>query len=367
VVKRVLFFRPTLGEGGADRVTITLLQHLDRSRFAPMLVLARRAGVLRDEVPSDVPVSELGVPRLAVAAPFLARAIHKIAPDVVVCTAGGANAICVAAHQLARSRSRLVLSERSSLRRSRSALRAFLEMHLKRVAYRRADLVAAVSEGVASDLVELLGLAPERVHVVYNPMIGDDIARLAAEAVTHPWFADARPLALAVGRLVAVKDHATMFEALAIMRQRVPVRLVVLGEGPLRTELLECARSLGLSDVVAFLGYDKNPYRYMSRAHVLLQSSRAEGLPGVLIQSLACGTPVVATDCDHGPREVVEPGRDGFLVPVGDAAALAERALAVLEDAALRSRLRASGAARADRFTVRASMARYHEAIGGAP
>jgi glycosyltransferase involved in cell wall biosynthesis len=365
VVKQVLVFRPSLGDGGADRVTVTLLQHLDRARFAPSLVLVKHTGVLADEVPGDVPVIDLGAPRLAAAVPYLARALHARKPDVVVCTAGGANVIAAAAHRLAGSTARLVLCERSSLRRDdRSGLRRAVDLRLKRLAYRRADVVTAVSEGVADDLVELLALDRTRVQVVYNPMIADDLAVRAAEPVDHPWFAAAAPV-LAVGRLVAVKDYPVMLEAFAQVRRTLPARLVILGDGPLRGELESCARSLGLGDAVAFLGYDKNPYRYMKRARLLIQSSRAEGLPGALIQSLACGTPVVATDCDHGPREVVRDGVDGYLVRVGDPQALAERILAVLGDGELRARMGAAGAEAARRFSIASSMERYHAAIEG--
>ena len=367
MVRQVMVFRPSLGDGGADRVTVTLLQHLDRTRFAPCIALARPSGVLLDEVPSDVPVIDLGAPRLAAAVPHLARAIRQRRPDAVVCTAGGANVIAVAAHRLAGSKARLVLCERSSLRRrDRSGLRSAVELRLKRLAYRRADLVTAVSEGVASDLVELLALDRDRVQVVYNPMIADDIAARAAEPVAHPWFAGGDPVLLAIGRLVDIKDYPAMFEALAHIRRSVSARLAILGDGALRGELEARARALGLGDAVAFLGYDKNPYRYMKRARLVLQSSRAEGLPGALIQSLACGTPVVATDCDHGPREVVRDGVDGYLVPVGDPHALAERAIALLRDTAQRARFGAAGVEGARRFSITSSMQRYHAAIGGA-
>ena len=368
MVKQVLVFRPTLGDGGADRVTVTLLHHLDRARFAPSIALVRAGGVLADEVPRDVPVIDLGAPRLAAAVPYLARAIRARQPDVVVCTAGGANVIAAAAHRLAGSTARLVLSERSSLRRhDRSGLRSAVELRLKRLAYRRADLITAVSEGVARDLVELLALPGARVQVVYNPMVADDLPDRAAEPVGHPWFTGGQPVPVAVGRLVDVKDYPVMLDALAQIRRTCPARLAILGEGPRHGELEARARSLGVGDAVAFLGYDKNPYRYMKRATLVIQSSRAEGLPGALIQSLACGTPVVATDCDHGPREVVRDGVDGYLVPVGDPGALAARSLAILGDPGLRARLGVAGAEGAARFSIASSMQRYHAAIGGPP
>jgi glycosyltransferase involved in cell wall biosynthesis len=367
MVTSVLLFRPTLGDGGADRVTVTLLQNLDRTRFQPSLALVRATGVLIDEVPADVELIDLRAPRLAAAVPYLARVIRQREPDVIFCTASAGNAVAVAAHLLARSRARLVLSERNSLRRKDlSSLRKAVENRLKRLAYRRADVVTAVSDGVAGELVELLGLDPARVQVVYNPVVADNLAARAAEPVDHPWFRDrTAPTLVAVGRLVAMKDYPTMFAALQAIRRTTPARLAILGDGPLRGELEARAKAEGLGDAVAFLGYDKNPYRYMKAADLLIHSSLAEGLPGALIQSLACGTPVVCTDCDHGPREVVRDGVDGFLVPVGAADQLAARAVRLLGDRAERARFGAAAAEGARRFTIASSMQRYQAALGG--
>lgn len=367
---RVMFFCPTLGEGGADRVVHTLLRRLDRARVQPQLALMRREGPFSGDVPADVPVFELGSRRLLVAAPDLARLLRRERPDVVFSTHGGSNIIVAVAHALARSRARLVLSERSALRRvDRGAARRALEVPVKRVTYRRADLVTAVSRGVARELEALLGLAASKIRVVYNPVVDDDLAAKAAEPVEHPWFAPgaaAAPVIVAVGRLVEIKDYPTLLDAFARIRAARPARLLVLGDGPLRGALEARVRAAGLGGDVALHGFDRNPFKYLARARLLLHASRAEGLPGALIQAMACGTPVVSTDCDHGPREVIaRPGHDGFLVPVGDAAALAERALALLADPALAARVAASSRESAQRFTTAAALARYEAAITG--
>jgi glycosyltransferase involved in cell wall biosynthesis len=363
---RALLFRPTLGDGGADRVTVTLLEHLDRARFTPTLVLMRRTGPLADRVPADVEVIELGSRRLALAAPALARAIRARAPDVVMCTAAGANIVAVAAHRLARSRARLVLSERSALRRPGRELRDRFVIPLKRRLYPMADLVTAVSDGVARDLRDQLALPADRVRVVHNPLIGDDLQALMAERVDHPWAHDrSRPLVVAVGRLTEVKDYPTMLRAFVELRTRHRARLVVLGQGERLGSLQRLAAELGLVDDLAFVGFDPNPFRWMARATLLVQSSLAEGLPGTLVQSMACGTPVVATDCDHGPREVVRDGVDGFLVAVGDSSALAERAGRLLADDTLRARMSDAAGRAGALYTVAAAMARYEAALDG--
>ncbi|MBP6840376.1 MAG: glycosyltransferase [Kofleriaceae bacterium] len=362
----MLFFRPGLADGGADRVTLTLLEQLDRARFALSLALVRARGQLVERVPADVPIIDLRAPRLALAAPALAWAIHRHQPDVVMCTASAANVVCVVAHRLARSRARLVLSERSAVVRPGRTRRDRWEIPLKRQAYRQADLVTAVSDGVGAELVQVLGLAPGRVAVVYNPLVGPDLPARAREPVKDHWFADAEsPTLLAVGRLVPDKDYSTMLRALVRVRRHVPARLVVLGLGPAREALERETEALGLTEAVRFAGFDPNPLRFMARARVLVQSSRVEGLPGTLVQAMACGTPVVATDCDHGPREVVTDGRDGFLVPVGDPDAMADRVLRLLGDPGLRSQMGAAAAQSAQRFSYAQALPRYAAALEG--
>lgn len=361
-----MFFRPTLDDGGADRVTITLLHHLDRARFAPVLALAKRRGALLSEVPADVPIVDLSARRLALAAPALARAIRATNPDVVFSTSSGSNTVAVAARILARSRARLVLSERTALARNDvGSLRRVLEIPLKRLAYRRADLVTAVSHGVAQDLISRLGLPASQVMTVWNPVVTEDIAARAAERLDHPFFDGSREVLVACGRLIDDKDYPTLLEAFARVAKTHPVRLAILGEGGLREILEALVRTLGVADQVAFLGFDPNPFKYMARAYLLLQTSRREGLPGTLIQSMAVGTPVVATDCEHGVRDVVEDGSDGYVVPVGDVGAVVRRTNELLADRARRDEFGARGRETSARFALRASLARYEQAILG--
>jgi glycosyltransferase involved in cell wall biosynthesis len=150
--------------------------------------------------------------------------------------------------------------------------------------------------------------------------------------VTHPWFApDQPPVILGVGRLTAQKDFVNLLRAFAIVKQSRPSRLVILGDGPERAALGDLIDRLDLVSDVDMPGFDANPYSYMSRAAVFVLSSAWEGLPTVLIEAMACGTPVVATDCRSGPAEILVGGRFGELVPVGDAAALAAAILRTLE------------------------------------
>ena len=363
---RVLLFRPSLGQGGADRVTATLLRRLDRRRFELAIALVHAEGPFMADVPEDIEFHALGSKRLAFSIPALRRVIRRVKPDVVFSTASAANPLAVIAHAIAGSKARVVLSERNALFRGRfDDVKQRIEVALKRVTYHRAHLVTAVSSGLADQLVTDLGLPRANVRVVYNPMIEDDLTDRAAEPVDHPWFApDAPAVILACARLVEQKDYPALLEAFAKVRARITARLFVLGEGPMRRALEDKAKRLGVADDVCFHGFDKNPLKYMARAQLLMHASRAEGLPGALIQTMACGTPVVSTDCDFGPREVISrPDVDGFLVPVGDTAALADRALRLLDNPALRRAVGDHARVSANRFTVAASLARYEAAL----
>jgi glycosyltransferase involved in cell wall biosynthesis len=195
---------------------------------------------------------------------------------------------------------------------------------LARRFYPWADTVVAVSAGVADDLAECIGLSRARITVIPNPVVSDDLDALAGAAVEHPWLAPGQPpVLLAAGRLTAQKDFPTLLRAFARLVPRRDLRLVILGEGPDRAALMADIETLGLAERVDLPGFDDNPFRWMSRARLFLLSSAWEGLPGVLIQAMACGTPVVSTDCPSGPREVLDDGRFGPLVPVGNAQALA--------------------------------------------
>lgn len=363
---RVLFTRPTLAEGGADRVTITLLRHLDRARFAPSLVLMRASGPLLAEVPDDVPVHDLGAGSLWTAWRPLARRLREERPDVLFSTCSGMNLpAAVAARRVGGQR--LVLSERNGLVRDQPAWKRVLLLACKRVLYRRADVVTAVSEGVRHDLVARLALPPERVRTVYSPLVTPELLAAAAAPLQDPWLADgASPLLLAAGRLVPAKDFATLLRAFARVRDRLPARLLVLGEGPERANLERLADRLGCGGDVRLPGFVANPFPYLAAAAAFVLSSRYEGLPGVLVQAMACGAAVVATDCPFGPGEIVEDGVSGLLVPVGDAAALGAAIERLLTEPGLRAALARQGRQAAGRFTVDRVLPLYAAAARGA-
>ncbi len=358
--------RPTLGVGGADRVTLSLLRHLPRDLFSPSLVLMRNEGELLTEIPVDVPIHSLGARSLWTAWLPLMRLLKTDRPEILFSTSSGTNVVASLAHLLTGSTSRLVLSERGLLRTELSWKRKLLKW-LKRVLYPRADRITAVSQGVKAELVTRLHLRPESISVVYNPIVDARLDSLAAEPVSHPWFGDqlekGPPVILTAGRMVPEKDHATLLRAFAELRKTHEARLVILGNGPLQTELEDLADSLGITDTISFPGYDPNPFKYMSRCQMFVLSSRFEGLPGALIQAMACGTPVISTDCPSGPSEILEPPDSGALVPVGDTIRLAEEIKRLLDDPEARRKRGEAARLAAQRFSVDSTMNSYVESL----
>ena len=219
-----------------------------------------------------------------------------------------------------------------------------------------------VSQGVSDDLTATIEVPAERITTIYNPVLTPELHVSMAEPPNHPWLTDARePVILAAGRLVAQKDHATLIKAFARLSTRRPCRLVVLGEGPERKRLERLVRSLDLTNRVALPGWVANPFAFMARASLFALSSTREGLPGVLIQALACGCPCVSTDCPSGPAEILQDGEYGPLVPVGDDAALAWAMERILDQPPDGDLLK-EGAAR---FTADTAVAAYERLLRG--
>ncbi len=201
-----------------------------------------------------------------------------------------------------------------------------------RLAYRHADGVIGVSGGVADTLAQITHLPRARITVLHNPVVVPGFAEDAAAPLDHPWFEPGQPpVVLGVGSLTRQKDFATLLRAFAMVRGKRSARLVILGEGEDRATLESLAAELGVKGDVALPGWVANPYAWMARAGVFVLSSQWEGFGLVLAEALACGTPVVSTDCPSGPAEILEGGRHGRLVPMQDSAAMAAAILDTLD------------------------------------
>jgi glycosyltransferase involved in cell wall biosynthesis len=356
---RIAFFLQDLYGGGAERVMLALASGIARRGFAVDLVLVRRQGAYVDDIPANIRVVELGTKRTVNSVAALARYLRRERPAVLLTALVHVNIAALLAGLLARVGTRLVVTEHNQISRniaptaSRTVRMAY---RLVPFLYPRAARIIAVSDGVAEDLTKFAGMRRGRIDVAHNPVVTPDMLMKAAQPVNHPWFAEAEaPVILGVGRLSAQKDFGTLLRAFALVRASRPVRLVILGEGACRKELEDLANELGVAADVQMPGFVDNPLAFMGKASLFALSSRFEGLPTVLIEAMACGTPVVATDCPSGPREILEGGELGGLAPIGDPEALASVIERSLDDPVPTERL----LAKAEEFTVDRAVDRY--------
>jgi len=286
-----------------------------------------RSGGLLKEVKPGVNIVQLDETRAMFALVPLVRYLRRVRPQVMMSTLTHINVVAALARKLARVPVRLVIREAvtsSVHHRYVTDVRSRVVVRLLRRAYRSADLVVSPSQGVTEDLVGEMGIARAQVTTIPNPLDVDRIRSLALEPVTNPFAQpDRRPIVLGIGRLSAQKDFPTLILAFARTLKTVPAKLLILGEGEERGALEALVRSNGLEQSVAMPGFVENPFAYLQQAAVFVLSSRYEGLPNALLHALAVGTPVVATDCPSGPSEILESGRLGRLVPVGDVEAMA--------------------------------------------
>ena len=227
--------------------------------------------------------------------------------------------------------------------------------------YPHIDGVVAVSSGVAEDTHQLTGLSRDRITVIRNPVIDADMFRKSLLPVGHPWFDEGElPVILGAGRLTRQKDFDTLIRSFAQVLENRECRLVILGEGPDLEPLQQLIMELDLQSHVLLAGHVQNPYAYMSRSRLFVLSSRWEGSGNVLTEAMALGVPVVSTDCPSGPAEMLEEGRHGPLIPVGDPAALASAIIRTLDSPANPEQLRSA----VREYAVEQSAQRYIQALG---
>jgi glycosyltransferase involved in cell wall biosynthesis len=321
--------------GGAERVIVNLTHGItDRAR-AVDLVVADARGELAAQVPAAVRVVDLRSPRVLRSLGPLVAYLRRERPVALVSSMGHANLVAIWAARLAHQGTAVIATVHNTMSQStpdQGRWAAWLWPRLLHTFYPCASEVVAVSRGAADDLARTAALPRERIRVIYNPVITPAMEALARERVDDPWFAPGQPpVILGVGRLNRQKDFATLTRAFAAVRQRREARLVILGEGEERAALERLIAELGVARDVSLPGFRANAVAYMAQSAVFALSSAWEGLPTVLIEALAAGAAVVSTDCPSGPREILQDGRLGALVPVGDPTALAAAILDALE------------------------------------
>ncbi len=348
-MERIAIVIPDLRGGGAEKAVCNLLEELCRrerreAQEAPMeidLVMVKAGGVFLKDVPPSVRIVDLGRRRAVFAILPLAGYLRKNRPSFLISHLSHINIIAAIAVRLAGTKTPVVMVEHGILPPVLSfpGKEWWVRWGMKKY-YPSAAAVVAVADYSARDLALQLGLPEGKLRRIYNPVLTAALMEQAKEIVSHPWFDKKEvPVILGAGRLAGEKDFDTLIRAFAGLRRQRPARLVILGEGPLRHELEQTIRRLGIAGDVWMPGFVENPYAYMRSSDLFVLSSLREGLGNVLIEAMACGCPVISTDCPGGPREILQDGALGILVPVGDAGAMAAAMRQVLEAPAGRERL----------------------------
>jgi len=354
----------SLSNGGIGKMRIHLTRELVKRGVKVDLLLGREEGPYFQNVDPDVRIVRLGTSHAVRSLPKLIRYLRREHPDVLVTERIRVNVAAIRARRFARVKTRIYAGIHTAMSREIKNLRPEkrkTHLPLMQRYYPQNDGYIAVSKGVAEDLVNMIDVPAGKIHVVYNPVVTKDLLTKAREPLDHPWFMPpGPPVILGTGRLEPQKDFPTLLHAFAAVRKSRSCRLVILGEGGERNSLEALASQLGIKEDLQLPGFVANPYAFMARADVFVLSSLWEGSPNVLTEALAVGTPVVSTDCRDGPKEILQNGRYGPLVSVGDRDALAD-AIAKTLDNPLAGRLLQSAVSR---FTPEACADAYLEALG---
>lgn len=366
-MNRVAIFAATSGHSGVDRLMKHLVPALAGHGYRVDVLHVRRHGPRIESPPEGVTIIDTGSSHVYSSLPAVVRYLKTYRPVVMLSDKDRVNRTALFARRLAGVPTRLVFSSGTTISID-LASRGWFERWLQRFSmgrlYRFAYNVIVTSKGVADDMAAYTGLERSRIEVVPCPVVPDDLFEANLEKPDHPWFADDQiPIVLAVGELSRRKDFATLLRAFDRVRQQRACRLVILGKGDQKETLQKMAEERGIAEDVDLHGFTPKPYRFMAHADLLAFTSLWEGLGFVIIEALAVGTPVVATDCPSGPREILHDGKYGPLVPVGNDRALAEAILATLDNRPDGKELR--NAARP--YGIRSSTVSYLNAMGLEP
>lgn len=314
----VAIYMHDLRGGGVERQSLIIAEEFRRHGVDVTLVLHQLRGDLIDQLPPGLRVVDLQSSRTLMDVPRLARFLRSEKPDVLLSNVDLNNVAALLAKAISFSASKVVICQHNPVnagyRSGETRLYRYLAWSYRMLSPLISRAVA-VSEGVAAEVANASGLPDGAVLTINNPVVGPNFAARCEEPAEHPWFQQKRgPVFITAGRLVPQKDHQMMLRALALHRQHSDSRLIILGTGPLSDRLKQQVIEADLTQAVDFLGFRSNVLPYIRQADAFLLSSHCEGFGNVIVEALGCGTPVIATNCEYGPAEILDHGRYGLLV-----------------------------------------------------
>jgi glycosyltransferase involved in cell wall biosynthesis len=364
---KLLFVIPSLDTGGAERVALHLLKYINRKKFEVALCLFEKKGKLISEVPPDIRIFDLKK-RNRWNFPFLALRLHRVIkicrPDIILTWLWYSTAVTAITKVIFKNkRLPLFIAYEPHNHKQDIQYEGFqkLKSFLIDSSHKAADLVIAVSYGAANDICQNYRLNKKSIKVIHNPIDISIIQRLIPEKVTSPFSEYCSLIIIGFGRLIKRKGFDCLIKAFSVVREKIPCKLLLIGDGEERANLEHLVEILGIKKDVFFAGYQDNPYKFIAKAEIFVLSSLWEGFGNVIVEAMACGTPVISTRCPHGPDEIITDEINGKLVPVGDIDALAQAMACLLKDEHLRRRLEGAGCKRAEDFRAEKKVAEYEK------
>jgi glycosyltransferase involved in cell wall biosynthesis len=329
VVRHVCLYFPSYGDGGVEKMTTNLAHGLYDAGVKVDFIVHHQAAPylsgLEHKVNFITPPDNIHR-HLS----WLVRYLNSSHPDVLMTVKDAAGIMAIKAKKRCRAETKIVVRTGTALlsrfdHRGANFVKQWLKSHKLKHYFQQADGHIAVALGSRKELHELIQIPQKAIIVIKNPVITPTFLKLQLEIIDHPWFAPSRePLIMGMGGFRLQKDFTTLINAFALLRKSRPCRLILAGKGRQEKRLLQLCHELGIQDDVLFPGFTDNPYPWLKRADLFVLSSLWEGSPNVLTEALALGTPVVATDCQSGPREILQDGKYGELVPLGDPQAMSD-------------------------------------------
>jgi len=372
----ILFLVNSFKRGGAERVIINLLNYLpgldpDLKLFLYFLEDAVNPYPVPDHVhlmkrkkrPKFQSTKFFNIP---VQASRLKTFTQENEIDLVLSFLSRSNYVNMIAKWLG-SHHQVIMSERNtpSFVYSSSGIKDRINGLLIRKLYPHSFKIIAISQGVKNDLVNSYDISSDNIVVIYNPIDTDVVMIKSKEKVDHKWLTDKSiKTIISVGRLEKQKNHTLLINAFKIVSKNHPnTRLMILGEGTERKNLEKLTKELNLTSKVCLIGLQDNPFAFVSKADLFVLSSDFEGFGNVIIEAMVCGCPVISTDCQSGPNEIITHKKDGYLTPVGDVDAMSDAISTLLENKSLRESIIENAYHRANDFRLEKISEQYLQTI----
>jgi glycosyltransferase involved in cell wall biosynthesis len=361
---KILFVIDLIGGGGAQKVTTNIIKFINKSIFEVELALFtyKREFIYKPQL--NIKYHNLKVKRTRYSILPFVHLLKKIKPSIIFSTLSRIDSTVNLALKISRINAKLIL-------RSSNYLSIYLKENpfftsfLSYWSYKNCDIIVASTYEMKKDMENNLNLNPDKIKVIHNPIDIEIIKRMSNESVNNDLFKEKdlenKPIIIAMGRLSKQKGYPYLFKAFKIVKNKLPSKLVILGKGESKEYLEDLVKDLGISKDIIFLGFQSNPYKYIANSDLFILSSLWEGFPNAIVEAMACGTPVVSTDCPSGPKEIITSGVNGILVPTRNPKALANAILKVLMDRDLSFKLVKAGRDRANDFKVKRIVGKYEE------